>query len=201
MLGVFLLPAFTRLGHERQDLLSPCHRMHVCTDWTSIYTLIRKRFWGLESEPMLTPKGKIPSTGKILPSGGSNPRRCIKQDSEPNTLLTSYSAPPPSLPFISTSFHSHIDIHQTVHLLPLSHRHSPHCPPPSTLTSTFTTLSASFHSHIDIHHTVHLLPLSHRHSPHCLPPSTLTSTFTTLSTSFHSHIDIHQTVYLLPLSH
>ena len=24
MLGVFLLPAFTRLGHERQDLLSPC---------------------------------------------------------------------------------------------------------------------------------------------------------------------------------
>ena len=24
VLGVFLLPAFTRLGHERQDLLSPC---------------------------------------------------------------------------------------------------------------------------------------------------------------------------------
>ena len=24
MLGVFLLPAFTRQGHERQDLLSPC---------------------------------------------------------------------------------------------------------------------------------------------------------------------------------
>ena len=32
MLGVFLLPAFTRLGHERQDLLSPCDEMHVCTD-------------------------------------------------------------------------------------------------------------------------------------------------------------------------
>ena len=31
-LGVFLLPAFTRLGHERQDLLSPCDEMHVCTD-------------------------------------------------------------------------------------------------------------------------------------------------------------------------
>ena len=30
--GVFLLPAFTRLGHERQDLLSPCDEMHVCTD-------------------------------------------------------------------------------------------------------------------------------------------------------------------------
>ena len=30
--GVFSLPAFTRLGHECQDLLSPCHGMHVCTD-------------------------------------------------------------------------------------------------------------------------------------------------------------------------
>ena len=32
VLGVFLLPAFTRRGHERQDLLSPCDEMHVCTD-------------------------------------------------------------------------------------------------------------------------------------------------------------------------
>ena len=31
-LGVFLLLAFTCLGHERQDLLSPCDEMHVCTD-------------------------------------------------------------------------------------------------------------------------------------------------------------------------
>ena len=31
VLGVFLLPAFTRLGHERQDLLSSCDEMHVCT--------------------------------------------------------------------------------------------------------------------------------------------------------------------------
>ena len=35
LLGVFLLPAFTHLGHECQDLLSLCDRMHVCTDWTS----------------------------------------------------------------------------------------------------------------------------------------------------------------------
>ena len=27
-----VLPAFTRLGHERQDLLSSCDGMHVCTD-------------------------------------------------------------------------------------------------------------------------------------------------------------------------
>ena len=32
MLGVFLLPAFIRLGHEYQDLLSLCDGMHVCTD-------------------------------------------------------------------------------------------------------------------------------------------------------------------------
>ena len=32
VLGVFLLPAFTRLGYERQDLLSQCDEMHVCTD-------------------------------------------------------------------------------------------------------------------------------------------------------------------------
>ena len=37
-------------------------------------------------------KGKIPSTRKILLRGGWNPRRCIKQDSQPNTL-SSYSSP------------------------------------------------------------------------------------------------------------
>ena len=30
LLGVFLLPAFTRLGHIRQELLSPCNGMLVC---------------------------------------------------------------------------------------------------------------------------------------------------------------------------
>ena len=29
--GFFLL-AFTRLGHDCQDLLSPCDGMHVCID-------------------------------------------------------------------------------------------------------------------------------------------------------------------------
>ena len=32
MLSVFLLPAFTHLGHEREDLLSLCDGMHVSTD-------------------------------------------------------------------------------------------------------------------------------------------------------------------------
>ena len=32
MLGVFLLPAFTHLRHECQDVLSLCDGMHVCED-------------------------------------------------------------------------------------------------------------------------------------------------------------------------
>ena len=51
MLGVFLLPAFTRLGHECQDLSSPCDGMRVFTDQTSVYTLIQKSFGGMESDP------------------------------------------------------------------------------------------------------------------------------------------------------
>ena len=48
----------------------------------------------MESESMLTPRGKYPlPEKKILLRGGSNPRRCVKQDSEPNALLTTYSGP------------------------------------------------------------------------------------------------------------
>ena len=90
MLGVFLLPAFTRLGHERQDLLSPCGGMNVRTDQTSVYTLIRKSFGGMESGPMLSPGEKSPLPGKNLSRGGWNPRRCMKQDSE---LPPSYCGP------------------------------------------------------------------------------------------------------------
>ena len=32
MVDVSLLPAFTRLGHECQDILSLCDEMQVCTD-------------------------------------------------------------------------------------------------------------------------------------------------------------------------
>ena len=56
-LFLFLLPAFTRLGHQCQDLFSQ-NGMHVCTDYTSVYTLIRKSFGGMETGPMLTPREK-----------------------------------------------------------------------------------------------------------------------------------------------
>ena len=53
-----------------------------------------KEFWGKWSQNLyVTSKGKIPSTGKIFLRGGSNPRRCIKQDSKPNTLPTELFRP------------------------------------------------------------------------------------------------------------
>ena len=64
MLGVLLLPAFTHLGHECQDLLSLCNGMHVCTNWTSVYTLI-ERVLGNEVRTQVNSKGKIPSTTKF----------------------------------------------------------------------------------------------------------------------------------------
>ena len=45
-----------------------------------------KEFGGNGVRTHVNSKGK-----KILPQGGSNPGRRIKQDSEPNTLPTSYS--------------------------------------------------------------------------------------------------------------
>ena len=86
MLGVFLLSALTHLGYERQDLLSPFECM--CTQTKPRFILSSERVWGKESKLMLTPREKSPLP-KILPGGGWNPRRCIKEDSEPNTLPTS----------------------------------------------------------------------------------------------------------------
>ena len=59
-LGVFLLPAFASLGHECQDLLSPCHGMQLCTDKTPAYTLIQKIFLG---NGVRTHANSSPSTG------------------------------------------------------------------------------------------------------------------------------------------
>ena len=67
MLGVFLLPAFTYLGHECQDLLSRWDGILVCTDLTLVYTLIRKSFGEMLSEPMLTPKEKSTVLEKFSP--------------------------------------------------------------------------------------------------------------------------------------
>ena len=69
-------------------------RWDVCVHWLDLglYSHL-KEFWGNGVRTHVNSKGKIPSTGKTLPRGGSNPWRYIKQDSEPNTLPTSYSGP------------------------------------------------------------------------------------------------------------
>ena len=74
MLGVFLLLAFTRLGHECQDLLSLCNRIHVCTNVPLIYTLIWKSFGGMESEPMLLTPKENPFYRKNSPQRRIKPR-------------------------------------------------------------------------------------------------------------------------------
>ena len=69
MLGVFLLPAFTRLGHECQDLLSPCvYRLDFCLHSHPKGFFVCLLFFflgggGVESEHMLTPKEKKNSPG------------------------------------------------------------------------------------------------------------------------------------------
>ena len=52
-----------------------------------------KEFEGNGVRTHVNSQGKIPSTGKILPRGASNPRRCTK-DSEPNTPSTELFRPP-----------------------------------------------------------------------------------------------------------
>ena len=53
-----------------------------------------KEFWGNGVRThVISQVKKILSTRKIFLRGGSNPGRCIKQDSEPDTLPASYSGP------------------------------------------------------------------------------------------------------------
>ena len=61
VLGVFLLPAFTRLGHERQDLWVRAMKC-MCAQTRPRFILSSERvFGGMEFEPMLT-TGKCPQS-------------------------------------------------------------------------------------------------------------------------------------------
>ena len=85
MLGMFLLPAFTRLGHECQDFFVSV-RWNACvhTPHLSLYSHL-KEFWGNGVRTHVNSKGTIPSTRKNLLKGGSDLWCCIKHDSKPNT--------------------------------------------------------------------------------------------------------------------
>ena len=50
-----------------------------------------KELWGMESEPILTPR-ENPLYRRLR--GGSDAQRCITQDSEPDTLPTELFRPP-----------------------------------------------------------------------------------------------------------
>ena len=89
MLDVFLLPAFTRLGHECHHLLSPC----MCAQTRPRFILSSEKVLGDGVRTHVISKGKTTSTGKILLRGGLNPRRCITQDNEPNPLPTELFRP------------------------------------------------------------------------------------------------------------
>ena len=90
MLGVFLLPAFTRRGHERQDFFGVRAMKCMCARTRPRFILSSERvFWGMEFEHMLTPREKSPLP-ENFPRGGSNPRRCGQRA---QTLPTSYSGP------------------------------------------------------------------------------------------------------------
>ena len=76
--------------------------IHPCRTWMSgSFESVRQKCMCAQNGPWLgngvrthvNPKGKIPSTRKKFPRGGSNAWHCIKQASEPNTLPTSYSSP------------------------------------------------------------------------------------------------------------
>ena len=67
-------------------------RWNTCVHRLDLRLYSHPRVLGKRSRNPYQLQGKIPSTGKILPRGGSNPRHCNKQDSEPSTL-PSYSSP------------------------------------------------------------------------------------------------------------
>ena len=69
--------AFTRLGHEYQDLLSPCNGMHACTDWTLVYTLIKgDQPVQLQWSPNLILRSTCPAAVVTKPNTEANLSSC-----------------------------------------------------------------------------------------------------------------------------
>ena len=88
-----LLLAFTCLVHECQDLLSLSVWWNACVQKLDLglYSY-PKEFWGNGVRTHVNSKGKNLLFWKLR--GRSKPRRCLMQDSEPNTLPTELFRPP-----------------------------------------------------------------------------------------------------------
>ena len=86
MLGVFFLPAFTRLGHECQYLLSPFDAMHFVRRLDLALYSDAKEFWG-NGEPMLTPPPPPPKkrNKKKPTSAGSSAQDRTRNDASSTT--------------------------------------------------------------------------------------------------------------------
>ena len=93
ILGVFLLPAFTRLGHECQDLLSPGDGMHVST---SVCTF--KVFRGNGVKTHVYSKGKVPSTVKVCPEGNRTHDAGLRRTASPTHNQRGIQPPPTPTP-------------------------------------------------------------------------------------------------------
>ena len=72
------------------ELLCPCYTLYMPDLGLHSHA---KEFWGNGVRTHVNSKEKSPLPEKILVRGGSNPRRFIKQNSDLNTLPTSYSGP------------------------------------------------------------------------------------------------------------
>ena len=92
MLSVFLLPVITRLGHESQVRLSPRDGMHVCTDH-GLYSHPSCR--GMESEPMLTPRGKSPPPEKFSSEEDRTQDAASNRTASPTHYQRAIPAPDP----------------------------------------------------------------------------------------------------------
>ena len=89
VLGVFLLPVFTRLGQNVRIFRVRAMKC-TCAQTRPRFILSSERvLGGMEFEPMLTPREKSPPP-ENFPRGGSNPRHCGQRA---QTLPTSYSGP------------------------------------------------------------------------------------------------------------
>ena len=89
VLGVFLLPAFTRQDMNVRIFWARAMKCMCAQTWPWFILSSERVFGGMEFEPMLTPREKslLPEN---FPRGGSNQRHCGQQA---QTLPTSYSSP------------------------------------------------------------------------------------------------------------
>ena len=89
LLGVVFVAAFIHLGHEQQDLWSPCGG-NACVHRLDLSLYSHQKAWGIESEPMLIPR-ENPLYQRLRRE--SNLWRFITLDSKPNTIPTELSGP------------------------------------------------------------------------------------------------------------